>query len=149
MVNPPHRASAANVPLIRDGAAGDLVEDALRRILAAIEIQVVEEGRDGVVGDVGGRELLGGELRGAVGEAEVAVGGGEGVGVGLRVDAHGKGEVDSAVAVVFVVADWVAEVAGGGGGENEVGGAGGRGCGCGGGCAGGRGRGGRDGRARG
>ena len=95
-----------------------LVENPLLRRLASVQIQVVEEGRDGVVGEFVGGELHGFVLGGAFEDAEVAVGAGVGLGGGLGVDAHGEGEVDFAVAVVFVVVRWVAEVAGGWGGED-------------------------------
>ena len=120
MIQTPRRASETQIPLKSDRGPLNLVKDALPRHRNPGEEHIVEEGRDGVVGDVGGRELLAGVLGATVGDAEVAVGGGEDVGVGLRVDAHGEGEGDAAVAVVFVVVGWVAEVAGGRSGENEV-----------------------------
>lgn len=78
--------AAPHIPFIRHARPLHLVKDALLRTAVAIQVQIVEEGRDGAVGDVGRGELLGRVLRAAVGEAQVAVAGGEGVGVGFGVD---------------------------------------------------------------
>lgn len=98
----------------------ELVKNSLHRILVGVQEQIIEQRRHSVVGDVVGGELLDLVLRGAVYDADVAVGTGEALVRGVRVDAHGEGEVDLAEAIVFVVAGWVAEVAGGWGGENQV-----------------------------
>lgn len=132
MIIPPRRAAPAYKPLKRHRRALNLVENSLPRRCARLQVQIVEERRDGVVGDVGRGELLAGVLRAAVGEGEEAVGGGEDVGVAGGVDADGEREGDLAVGVVFVVARWVAEVARGRRGQDQVGGGGGRGRGCGG-----------------
>lgn len=143
MIPLPLRAWPTKIPLKRHRRPLNLIVNSLSLRLATPQEQIVEERRDGVVGDVGGGELLAGVLAAAVGDAKVAVGAGEGGGVGLRVDPHGEGEGDAAVAVVLVVVGWVAEVAWGWGGEDEVrrGGGGGAGCCCGG-SGGGSGRGG-------
>ena len=133
MIIIPRDPTPANKPLKSNTRTLHLVENSLLRSIIAIEEEIVKERRDGIVGDVGGRKLLAGVLGAAVGETHVAVGGGEDGGVRLRVHAHGEGEGDFAVAVVFVVARGISEVAGGRVGEDEVGGAGAGGAG-GGGC---------------
>lgn len=90
----------------------------MRRVGVVVEVKVVEVGRDGVVGDVGVRELLDLVLGAAGEEGDVAVCGGEGGFGGGAVDLEGEGEVDGAVGVVFWVAGGVAEGAGGWGGED-------------------------------
>lgn len=103
---------ATNVPLESNLAAVDLIVNALTRLLLAVEEQVVEERRDGVIRDGGVGEGVDLELRGAAVEADVAVAAGEGAGEGVAVELDGEGEVEFAVGVVFVVVWWVAEVAG-------------------------------------
>ena len=80
----------------------ELVENPLLRRRVSIQIQIVEEWGDGVVGERLGGEGLGFVLAGAFLDAEVAVCAAEALGGGLGVDVHGEGEVDFAVAVVFV-----------------------------------------------
>lgn len=87
MEHTPLHPCTTEKPLKRHSPTINLVENPLLRTPASLENEIVEEGRDGIVWDVGRGKLLRGVLRGAVGEAEVAVGGGEGVGVGLGVDA--------------------------------------------------------------
>lgn len=56
---------AADVPLESDLAAFDLVVESLTRLLLAVEEEVVEERRDGVLRDAGVGEGVDLELRGA------------------------------------------------------------------------------------
>jgi hypothetical protein len=72
---------AADVPLQRNfTVAFDLVVNALARGFVAIEHEVVEEGRDGVLRDAGVGEVLDLELGGAAVEADEAELGLESVG---------------------------------------------------------------------
>ena len=84
------------------------------------DIQIAEERRDGVVGDVRVWEGLGLVLGLAVEDGEVAIRAGVDGRAGLAVDVYGGGEGDVAEAVVFVRAGRVAEVARCWGGEDEV-----------------------------
>ena len=133
MVHLPRRSLIpTHIILKRDPIPGGihLVENPLLWARGAEDVEVVEPGRDGVVGDVRVREGLRLVLGLAVEEGDVAVGAGEGGGVLDGVDLEGEGEGDVAVAVVFVGVGGVAEAAGGWGGEDEVGGGRGRGAGC-------------------
>lgn len=115
-------ARPALVVLVRDTRVGgvELIENALRRVRGAVVAQVLEQGRDGVVGDVGGRESHGLVLRGAVQDGDEAVGAGVRGCVGFRVDSHLEGQVDFAVAVVLVAGGGIAEVTGGGRCQDQV-----------------------------
>jgi len=119
---------AAHIPLESNACtvaiAFDLVVEALARDLAAVQHNVVVEGRDGVFGDRGIGEVAGLELRGAPVETDVAVAAGEGALEGLAVESDVEGEVEFAVGVVFIVVWRVAVVARGWGGEDQVGGVG-------------------------
>lgn len=122
MVNTLQLRGPRNIVLVRDLAALDLVEDPLRRAQVAVHVQVVEEGRDHVVWEVGARvgELLRLELRAAAVERDVAVDAGVGFARGRAVEGHVKGQVELAVRVVFGDVGGSAEVAGCRAGEDEV-----------------------------
>jgi hypothetical protein len=109
---------AADVPLVRNLAAVNLVVNPLAGLFLAVEEEVVEERRDGVLGNAGVGEGVDLELRGATVEADVAIAAGEGAREGVAVELDAEGEVKFAVGVVFVVVWWVAEVAGSGRGED-------------------------------
>jgi len=86
MIDRPLRPRSRHIILISHRRALDLIEDTLLRRLSAVDYQIVEEGCEGVVGEVHVGEWLCLVLHAAGQEGDVAVHGGEGGGGGLAVE---------------------------------------------------------------